>query len=222
MGIRETVLIYLILGAVVAVALVIRAEQAAFPQRLGLMLGGLVFWPLFASVLLGSEAPRRDPADSSRLARVQQSLLDGLERLRGLAEEVLAPEIARVRGLADAVHAMEHRLTEMEQILATPEMDRRAAESALTALSARGVPEGDPRLQSVAARLRNIDRLRAMRARTSDDIERVLLKMEEMSTQLRLLAFAGRPDAEVVEAIKDIAASVDGIAEGLIAAHEAA
>jgi len=56
-----------------------------------------------------------------------------------------------------------------------------------------------------------------MRGRTSDDIERVVLKLEELSSQLRLLAFAGRVDADVVRMIKEIAESVEDVTEGLLA-----
>jgi hypothetical protein len=57
-----------------------------------------------------------------------------------------------------------------------------------------------------------------MRNRTGDDLERIVLRLEEMSSQLRLLEFAGRSDAEVVQAIKEIADSVQEVTEGLLQA----
>ena len=45
-----------------------------------------------------------------------------------------------------------------------------------------------------------------------------IFKMEEMGTQIVLLNFAGRPEAEVVTRIKEIAASIEAVADGLIEA----
>jgi hypothetical protein len=56
-----------------------------------------------------------------------------------------------------------------------------------------------------------------MRDRTRADLERVLYKLEEMSTHLHLLKYAGRPEAEVIRAIKEVAESVEGITEGMLA-----
>ena len=135
-----------------------------------------------------------------------------------MAEEVVAPEVARVHGLAGSMTAMEQRVREMDALLATSEFDAAAAGAALAQLEARGLAEDDPRLESVRSRLRNIDRLRQMRNRTGDDLERIVLRLEEMSSQLRLLEFAGRSDAEVVQAIKEIADSVQEVTEGLLLA----
>ena len=222
MGVLGTCVVYLLIGLAVGVALLLRSEQHSLVHQLSVALGGILFWPFFAPLLLAgpslptSARPNRPPA-GGRLARVQQSLLEGMTGLKGVAEEVLAPELARVRGLADSVVGMEHRLDDMNRLLDTPEFERTAAATALEALHARGLGDGDPRVQSVKARLRNIDRLQAMRARTSDDIERVVLKLEELSSQLRLLAFAGRVDADVVRMIKEIAESVEDVTEGLLA-----
>jgi hypothetical protein len=154
----------------------------------------------------------------ARVGAIQAQLLTGLGGLRGVAEEILAPELARVRGLDGALAQMEQRLTEMDALLATPEFDPAAAQAALAALEARGVAEDDPRRQSLRARLRNIERLRGMRTRTSEDLERVVLKLEEMGSQLQLLRFAGGSDADAVRLLKDIAASVEEVTEGLLAA----
>lgn len=222
MQIFETSIIYLILGAVVATAMVLRSEQRNQLQRIGLFLMVLLFWPCFAPLLLGGrtappEPPRVDTPLDSRVAAIQTSLLTALSKLQGVAEEALAPEMARVRGLSSSITAMEQRLVEMDRLLGAPEFDRSATEAALAALTQRGLAEADPRVQSVRARLRNIERLQAMRVHTLENLERVILKLEEMSSQLRLLEFADRPDTEVVGLIKDIAETVEGVAEGLLA-----
>jgi hypothetical protein len=219
MGVLETGIIYGLLGVAVAAALVLRDGAGGLGGRVGLFLAGLLFWPLFAPVLL-SGGQRPEPRRTGFHARVRGAealLLAALERARE-ASELAAPEVARVRGLTGAVASMEKRVEEMDALLEGPEFDEAAARNALMELSRRGVPEEDPRTRSVQARLRNVERLRAMRQRTLEDLERIVLKVEEMSSRLQLLRFAGQPDAEVVRLFKEIADGVEELTEGILAA----
>ncbi len=215
MGFAETGLVYALIGVAVGIALALREKR----RRVLLFLAGLFFWPVFAPFLLSPGKPpeQQRPVQDARVQAAQDRVLRALARLDGLAEEVVAPEMARVRGLAGAMGAMSRRIAEMDELLSGPELNEPAARALLQDLAARGVSEKDPRQESVKARLRNIERLRAMRDRTREDLERILYKLEEMSTQLHLLKFAGRPEAEVVRAIKEVAESVEGITEGLLA-----
>jgi hypothetical protein len=185
----------------------------------GLFLAGLAFWPLFAPVLLagGARPPAPRAGFHARVQGAEALLLAALERARE-ASELAAPEVARVRGLTGAVASMEKRVEEMDALLQGPEFDEAHARASLAELSRRGVPEDDPRTRSVQARLRNVERLRAMRQRTLEDLERIVLKVEEMSSRLQLLRFAGKPDAEVVQLFKEIADSVEDLTEGLLGA----
>ena len=216
MGFAGTGLLYALIGIAAGLALALRARR----RRALLFFAGLFFWPIFAPFLLSpAKDPerRQAPPQDARVQAAQDRILRALARLDGLAEEVLAPEVARVRGLAGAMGSMSRRIAEMDELLSGPELNEPATRALLQDLSERGVPEKDPRQQSVRARLRNIERLRAMRDRTREDLERVLFKLEEMSTQLHLLKFAGRPEDEVVRVIKDIAESIEGITEGMLA-----
>ncbi len=181
-----------------------------------MFVAGVFFWPVFAPFLL---SPARPAAPVTPPARAAQSrLLAAVGQVEGLAADVLRPEVARLRGLVDAVGKMEARVAEMDALLATPEFDKAAAAEQLEALSRRGLPPEDPRVQSVQARLRNMERLAAMRERTAADLERVVLQLEEMGSRLQLLKFAGRPDAELVELLQSVASSVEEVTEGLLAA----
>lgn len=216
MGFVETCVIYLLLGGVAAVALVLRAEGKGRGARCVTFVAGLFFWPVFAPFLL---APARAPTTHSPPAQaVQARLLSALGRVEGLAADVLRPEVARLRGLLDAVGRMERRVAEMDALLGTPEFDRAAAQAQLEALSRRGLAPEDGRVQSVQARLRNVERLAAMRERTAADLERVVLQLEEMGSRLQLLKFAGRPDAELVALLQSVASSVEEVTEGLLEA----
>jgi hypothetical protein len=220
MGLLETSIIYGLVGLAVAAALVLREDQGGVARRAVTFVSGVAFWPVFAPVLFAGKArppPQRRATFRGRIEDAQAQLLEALGRVQGMAEMV-APEVARVRGLAGSLEAMEERVGEMDEMLATPEFDATVAQTALADLGRRGIPDGDPRVQSVRSRLKNIERLKTMRERTCEDLERIVLKIEEMISRLQLLKFAGRPDAEVVQLFKEIADSVEEVSEGILAA----
>jgi hypothetical protein len=218
MGVVETCILYLLLGGVVAVALVLRAEGKSGGARVVTFVAGVFFWPVYAPFLLSPARPAGAAAVTQPGRAAQERLRAALGQVEGLAADVLRPEVARLRGLVDAMGKMEARVAEMDALLATPEFNRRVALEQLEALSRRGLTPEDPRVQSVQARLRNMERLGEMRERTAGDLERVVLRLEEMGSRLQLLKFAGRPDAELVELLQSVAASVEEVTEGLLAA----
>ncbi len=218
-----TLLLYAVLGLCVATAVLLRDDRPG-PWRKGVtFVTGVLFWPLYAPLLLARPSGGRAPAAPDFTGRVdtaEEQLLDALSRVEGIAEEVLAPEVARVRALVGQLAAMEKRVREMDELLGTSEFDAASARAALDELRGRGLPDDDARVESVRARLRNIERLASMRDRAREDLERVTLKLEEMSLKLKLLKFAGRSDAEVVHLIKEVAQSVEELTEGLLGAEE--
>ncbi|MHB8877602.1 MAG: hypothetical protein ACYC8T_28255 [Myxococcaceae bacterium] len=218
MGITSTAVIYATIGLCIAAALALRDEHSSAARRAGTFALGALFWPLYAPGLLAARPPPLAAAPPTHIHAAEARLLAALSRVEGIAEEVLAPEVARVRAITGQLSSMERRVAEMDELLGSPEFAPAAAEAALRDLAGRGVSDEDPRVQSVRARLRNIERLRALRDRTAGDLERVSFKLEEMSSQLQLLKFAGRPDAEVVRLVKEIAESVGEATEGILAA----
>ena len=248
MGIIETALIYGLLGAVVAAALALRAERAHPFYRGGQVLVWWLLWPLFAPMLLGGRealttplatAPASPAAPSSgggggggdgrpggksgsaldpRLRAAEDRLLGALGRLDGVTHALLTPEIERLRGLTGALGGLVKRLAEMDALLGSPEFDARQAAATLEDLRRRGQGDDDARVESVKNRLRNITRLEEMHRRAGEQLERALLKMEEMSSQLLLLQFTEGPEMDVVDRVREIAASVEGLSEGWLAA----
>jgi hypothetical protein len=223
MGVRETCVIYLLIGVAVGVAFALRATSGSAWSRAAGCVAGVLFWPLFAPIVLG--AGRAEPrcetgnggiALDARIHGAEEKLVEALSHVEGVAEEIIAPEVSRVRGLAGSMASMARRVREMDALLAGTEFDAGVARAALQGLEARGLGEPDPRVQSIRARLRNIERLDGMRARTADDLERIVLKLEEMSSQIHLLKFAGRSDEELVRMIKGIAESVTQATESLL------
>jgi hypothetical protein len=221
-----TLVIYVILGLVVAAATALRDERPAGLRLAFLFTAGVLFWPFLAPSLLGGAALSPTSASPGaadgplalRIQAAEDQVLAALGKVKGgVAEGALAPEAARVRHLAGSLRALATRLGDIDETLRAPELDAQKLEERLADLTARGCAEGDARAASLRARLRNVERLRALRARTHDDLERALFKMEEITSQMLLLKFAGRPDAEVAGLIDEIAEGVEGVAEALFA-----
>lgn len=227
MGLLGTAIIYGLLGLVVASATALGEGRPRAGRILFLFTVGALFWPLFAPVLLGerrASAARAEAGSSgegggnARIRAAENDMLAALAKVKGgVAGEAMAPEAAKVRDLASGLRAMAARLVEIDEALGAPGLDTVAIEAQLADVTARGGIESDPRAQSLRARLRNVERLRALRGRTAEDLERSLFKMEEITSQMLLLKFAGRPEAEVAELIDGIAGSVEGVTEALFA-----
>jgi hypothetical protein len=223
MGILETSIVYGILGLVLGATVLLRSERPR-GETIGRVALAVLFWPLLAPSVLAR--PGRAPARSGpppatahevRIHAAEQHLLAALAKIEGgIAEEALAPEVARIRALGGSLASMARRLSEIENLVLSPEFDERAATTDLADLAARGRGDDDPRVASVRARLRNIGRLRGMRDRARDDLERAVLAIEEITSRMRLLEFAGKPDAEVVRLVKEVADGVEGITEALL------
>jgi hypothetical protein len=226
MGLSGTAIIYALLGLVVASATALREARPRAGRIAFLFTVGAIFWPLFAPMLLGGRGDAAgddagaggDSGGNARIRAAETDMLAALAKVKGgVAGEAMAPEAAKVRDLANGLRAMAARMVEIDEALRAPGLDPAAIEAQLADVAARGGSESDPRAQSLRARLRNVERLRALRGRTGDDLERSLFKMEEITSQMLLLKFAGRPEAEVAELIDGIAGSVEGVTEALFA-----
>jgi hypothetical protein len=223
MGVKETALIYLLIGLAMAAASILLEAERSLYARSSLFLGTLFFWPVFAPFILSRErAPLAPPVKralppmspiESRIAATEKELVSALQRMRGVAEAVLSPELDRVRSLSVGLKNMAQKLGEMDALLATPEFSAIKAGNVLRELKEKVDDPDDGRVRSVEARLRNIERLRGMRTKTADDLERALYKMEEMSSQMIVLELAGGK-SEVLESIRELALSIDCAIEG--------
>ena len=234
MGIFETAIIYTLIGFAIAASLALAREAPTTLAAGALFVVHTIFWPFFAPILLGEAVETRDPptADSNatdeaqlpdvadpKIRRTEAQLLSALDRVGGIAEELLGPQMESVRNLSSSLARMDERIAEMDTLLKSSEFDRQAAEQALEALlDDPSIDDGDERIESVRSRLRNIDRLQKMRRLATRDLQRALLKMEEMNSQILLLQFADQPEGEIAQNIQEIASTIDGLSEGLLLA----
>jgi hypothetical protein len=209
MKITETLVIYLMLGAVVGRAMPSESRLPGY-QRWARGVSYVLFWPFFASSLLGKRMPSGGLGDEihrgqrSRLHHAKARLLDAIGSLTGLSQSIIEPQVAQLETVMASLDIASDRLLEMDDMLKTPEFDGQRVESALSELGTRGVLENDPRVASLKARQKNIERLQAMRGNTGDELERALYTLEEISSQVLLLRFADNPELKLERLLKDV------------------
>jgi hypothetical protein len=219
MGVAGTLLIYAVVGVAVAVASVLKCERLTLARGTATAIGAAIFWPIFLPFLFADpvgRAPKRTVAPSqfdARIAHGEARLSNALASLEGVAEDLLAPQRERIRVLGDGLRAMARRSAEMEALLTTPEFDGSRTEAALRSLES----SDDPRAASLRTRQRNVERLRQMHTKTVEDLERALLSMEAIGSQMVLLKFVEDPDGEALRLLEELAMTVDGATEGLAA-----
>ncbi len=220
MGIVGTFLIYLTIGIVVATAMWINRNHTRSALAIFDLMTWTILWPFFAPLLFGqatsasslaAKVEHRSGARDSRLHETQQRLVQAIGRLDGLAEEVIKPQLTQIDAMVRSLDAAEHRLQEMEELLHSHEFDMTQVDAALSDLHNKGYDDGEPRVRSLQARRRNIERLRIMRDRTRDELERALVKLEEISSQVLLLRFADQPETKLSSLLKEVAGNVEGL-----------
>jgi hypothetical protein len=225
MGLVETGIVYAALGMAVAGAMALRDDKKTGADLAGQLALGFLFWPLFAPTVLAARSPQSPASDqrppnllSPRIRAAEERLLAAIARVDGgVAAQALAPEVARIRALGGSLDSMARRLADIDELLGSPEFDAEAALRARDDVASRASGADDPRVASIDARLVNIERLRGMRTRTSDDLERALLEMEQIASQLLLLKLVDQRDAEVVRLVREVADTVQSITDALAA-----
>jgi hypothetical protein len=229
MGIIETFMIYLVIGLVVATALWIVHGRTLSVAGVFNLLTWTMLWPFFAPLLFGQAVPVVSPptrtdqdheGKESRLHETQQRLLQAIGRLDGLAEGVIKPQLTQIDAMVRSLDTAEHRLQEMEEMLHSREFDMVQVDTALHDLRGKGYDDEEPRVRSLCARRRNIERLQTMRDRTRDELDRALVKLEEISSQVLLLRFADQPETKLASLLKEVAGNVDGLATVVLEMNE--
>ncbi len=213
MGLIETLFIYALLGLAAASAIAVAHGERGLTVAVRFV-PRMLLWPFFAPTLFGERfgpvtvaaAASRDEDEISILGR---QIVTALSRLDGVAEEVLAPEVERVRSLVAELSRMRRRTEEMAALRRSSEFDQEKIEASLENLA-----EGDPRRATLCARMRSVERLRAMHERSAIEYERVVLQLEELHSKILLLRFADDPEDEILVLMRDISSSVEGVCAG--------
>jgi hypothetical protein len=215
-----TVVIYLLIGAGVAIAVFLSGASPRPLYRWFGIVTALPFWPFYVPVLLARPpagpderpaTPAVPPADemAAAIRQVDEELEAALSSLDGWAEDVLAREKDRIHELRSAWTAQAKRIREMDRLLALPEYagDGPAFAGPLSTAA-------DERLRrSRDVRRQNVERLRAVRQRAYDDLMGTLAWVRELVSMIHLAKFTGEPASRAEELVAQIAAAVEGISE---------
>ncbi|HEV3165863.1 MAG TPA: hypothetical protein VGZ22_17675 [Isosphaeraceae bacterium] len=213
-----TVIFYLVIGAGVAVA-VLLAEEGSGPSWRAFRAGSAVlFWPLYLPIVLAgrkaepaADSPAPAPpsdAMAAAIAQVEAELDAAFSSLDGWAEDVLAREEEKIRELRTVWTAQATRIREMDHLLSQAEDEVQRSKGPGLA------PVGEPHerwLQSEQARQANLDRLRQVRKRAFDDLMGTLAWVRELVSMIHLAKFTGAPASRAEELVAQIAAAVEGV-----------
>ncbi|HTU93131.1 MAG TPA: hypothetical protein VMF69_23825 [Gemmataceae bacterium] len=198
-----TLVLYLLVGAGVAVALYLTDRPRAAGERF-LRLGTAVpFWPFYLPILLArpaSPVASTDDEWTRTLAVVVRELDAALSTLNdwiGIAE---GPR-RRIDKLHQAWGEQAERLREMDRLLGRPEYA--AAEESSSLAAAPQVR------QSLAARQQNLELLRQVRRQAEADLLAALAWVRELASRIHLARFTDTPAARAEELLAALAAVVD-------------
>lgn len=225
MNITTSLLFYLLLGGVVAVADYLAAEAAGAGQQLFRLGTALVFWPLYLPALLQRPPARRpdaaggEGASPSRAAgvypddelaaaihQVETELDLALASLGGWSDAVLEREQHRFQELRGAWHAQADKIRELDLLLINIAPAQTESPAAMPYASERVAT-------SYRARQANIDRLRDLRDRYRADLMNTLAWVRELVTMIHLARYTGAPASRAEELVMQIATSIEGISE---------
>lgn len=193
----ECAVLYVLIGAGCAVALVLRSNGQRHPADVALL---LAVWPLYAPFLLSS-APAAIPGRPT-------DFLDAIQRAAGTPLASLLPSPAAAAGLNARVLAAEQRVAEIELLLAQPEFSETAALARSQDLEARG----ETLAASIAAtRARNIRQLQQLRDRFRRELSEINELLAQLRLQAELVRLAGAADGGSREVVQTLLARVDGL-----------
>lgn len=219
MGITETLLFYLLVGLVVAVAMFLATGSNTQPA-IFLLPTAVAFWPLYLPLLLSGRAkPRAEVAPAlpkcdemaTAIAQVETELQSALSSLDGWPEAALAREQSRIGELRTALAAQAARIRELDELLS-----HTAAEPFSES------PESPDSLNSAAlerwqkssrAREQNLSRLAAVRRQNHSDLMATLAWIRELVSMIHLAKFTGAPVSRTEELVAQIAAAVEGVSQ---------
>ena len=234
MGFGETLIFYLVVGGVVAVAVYAADDRRSRIGTAFHLAMAIVFWPLYLPLLL-SAPPGGRPVDASAgpqsdamaaaIADVERELDTALANLDGWAESALPvkkggspncvlPCRPKPAGSARWTVAGRRRVRCRRSGRRGPRCRCRS----LPATAARPPAAADRAAlgrcrRSEQARAQNLARLAAVRQQTHADLMATLAWIRELVSMMHLAKFTGAPASRTEELMAQIAAAVEGVSD---------
>lgn len=155
------------------------------------------FWPLFVPALLVptelTSPVARGPIDRLR---------EALAAWEPLPDGGIAALVAAERGLG----ALSRRRDEVDTLLRQPDNDLDSLRRAMVRAGAQDQPV-------YIARVRNLERLTAVRDEADAELGRALAAIEDLTTRVHLARLNGESTVDVARQLGDLAAAIDGAGE---------
>jgi hypothetical protein len=214
----STLVIYVLIGAGVAVAVYL-SDMARSPVQRGFQTAaGLVFWPLFLPLLLQrvqgqSAAPVVvPPADelAKAIAQVETELNAALRSLGDWADWAWHGRANRTRELCQQWRTRAARIREMDRLLALPEYTvPNDAIQAERPTVRDGISKPDGLDRGADALCQVVERLRQVRDHAYEELIVSLARVRQVAAMLHLARFTGGPPARVAELLAEIEAAAE-------------
>lgn len=195
MKLPELATLYVLVGVGLAIAVLVRGHSAYE----GAMLVAL--WPLYGPFLVIAE-----PA--GRVSDGESNFLEAMRRVGGTPLGALLPDRPTARALARRVRLADARVEEIDALLARPEFSEDAARARLVELREGG---SERALATTEHRLRNIARLRALRARFTREMEEVRELLAQLTTQAEVVRLSGELDDGTAQLVRELVHRVEGL-----------
>ncbi len=224
------VLLYLLVGGGVAAAVYLSDLPRTPGERTFQVATAPVFWPLYLPLLLAR--PGAPPSDAvaagsdqddlaTAIAQADAELAAALASFRDWAEDLTsrpAPErwvlaaLDTLDGWADGVLAREQsRIEELRRAWNVQARRIREMDRVLAATAAEEASQTDRFPRSREARREVLERLRAVREQTYDELLVSLDRVRELASRIHLARFTGAPPSRAEELITQIAAAIEGL-----------
>jgi hypothetical protein len=219
MRLTETLIFYLLVGIVVAVAMYLSDGKRSLLRISYVSITSLFFWPLYLPLLLTTSKYPAPPDEMPKVQRdemaraieqVETELKAALSSLEGWPDAAMARERNRVEELRTALVAQATRIREMDELLiAVPPNDLPSPDS--TASQTWDAAAADRFQKSQQARQSNFTRLEAIRRKSYADLMATLAWVRELVSMIHLAKFTGAPASRTEELVAQIEAAVEGI-----------
>jgi hypothetical protein len=227
MTLTETLLFYLLVGVVVAVAMYL--SDGGGSRRVSFLLPtAVLFWPLYLPMLLSRPAKRVEAVQqaatvdemAAAIAQVELELQTAIASLDGWPESALAREKDRIGELRSALTVQASRIREMDELLGrvTP---AEQVETPTTPEDSTNAATLNRWQKSQQAREQNLKRLAVVRRRNHADLMATLAWIRELVSMIHLAKFTGAPASRTEELVAQIAAAVESVSRAQEHVNEA-
>lgn len=209
MSLRELVVMYVLVGGVLAVLRQRCGPRHTLGERLAEAALLTLLWPLYGPFLLASGGPRarRATADGEETP-AERALLGALQRAHGAGMGDLLPDAEAVARLREGLRLAEARLVDMDELPQRPEFSEPEAQRRCAELTADGAA---PAAAAAAGRLEHIRRLAGLREAERQRLREIEELLRQLQVQVEMVRLAGRPGADAREGVATLVARLEGL-----------